>query len=335
MTAPLASVIVPTRNRAQVLRECLASLARQTLAVERFEVIVVDNGSSDDTAAVTRAFDGALRLKLLHESEPGLHLGRHAGARAAASDILMFCDDDIEAEPGWVQTVVERFAESDVALVGGNNRPAFECAAPPWLALWWSQPVVIGARRGHALGYLSVLDLGDGCFGIDPIWVWGCNFNVRRAALEAARGFHPDGVPKDRLRWRGDGEMHVGRTVRERGWRTVFDGAASVRHRVDAARMTPAYFVQRAFAQGVSDSYSQIRRYGGLRADWRAPLRPWVAAWRDRRALGAAAADPAVVEWSAVLGAVRRAHAEGMAFHRDAVRRDPALLAWVLKEDYR
>lgn len=332
--SPRASVIVPTRNRASVLRDCLVSLTRQTLPVEDFEVIVVDNGSSDDTAAVARSFDGLLRLRLLHEAEPGLHVGRHAGAKAARSDVLMFCDDDIEALPGWVGAVVRRFGEDPgVALVGGNDLPSWQGDVPGWLDLWWRQPVA----RGRALGYLSVLDFGDGVFDIEPTWVWGCNFNLRRAAFEAARGFHPDGVPRDRLAWRGDGETYVSHTVRARGWRTVFDSAASVHHRVDASRMTSAYFAQRAYAQGISDSYSAIRRHGGLRADWRAPLRPLAGAWRDRKRLAAAAAEDvaAVEEWRQVLAAARRAYAEGVAFHREAVRRDPALMAWVLKEDYR
>jgi glucosyl-dolichyl phosphate glucuronosyltransferase len=327
---PSASVIVPTRNRAPVLRACLQSLAAQTMPAERFEVIVVDNGSSDDTAAVARAFDGPLRLRLLHEPEPGLHIGRHAGWRAAQSDVLMFADDDIEAEPGWVEAVAAAFDDPAVALVGGNDRPNFEHAPPAWLQRWWSIPVA----HGRALGYLSILDFGERRrFDIDPAWVWGCNFNVRRSVLEAARGFHPDGVPKDRLRWRGDGEMHVGRVVRERGARTLFDAAASVRHRVDGFRMTADYFEQRAFAQGVSDSYATIRRAGGLRPQWQAPLRRWLGRWRDRR-LARPADDPVVMEWRSVLAAVRRGHAAGAAFHRQAVREDPALLAWVLKEDY-
>ncbi len=331
---PRASVIVPTRNRAQVLRDCLASLTRQTLPAEAFEVIVVDNGSSDDTAAVARSFDGLLRLRLLHEDEPGLHVGRHAGAKAARSDLLMFCDDDIEALPGWVEAVVRRFGEDPaVALVGGNDLPGWQGEVPAWLDLWWQRPVA----RGRALGYLSILDFGEGVFDIEPTWVWGCNFNLRRAAFDAARGFHPDGVPRERLAWRGDGETYVSHTVRASGWRTVFDSAASVRHRVDASRMTAAYIAQRAYAQGVSDSYTAIRRHGGARVDWRAPLRPLVGAWRDRRLLAAVAAEggAAVKEWRQVLAGARRSYADGVAFHREAVRRDPALLAWVLKEDYR
>lgn len=332
MIPPRASVIVPTRNRAKTLRACLASLTRQSLPAEAFEVIVVDNGSTDDTAAVARAFDGALQLRLLHEGEPGLHVGRNAGARAARSELLMFCDDDIEARPGWVAAVVRHFAEDErVALVGGNDLPGWDGAVPAWLDLWWRQP----AGHGRALGYLSIVDFGEGVFDLDPAWVWGCNFNIRRSALDAAGGFHPDGMPRERLAWRGDGEMHVGRTVRARGWRTVFDGAASVVHRVDAARMTPAYIEQRAFAQGVSDSYAAIRRGGGLRPDWRAQLRPLVARWRDARRLRRSGDDPAVVEWGGVLARARAAHARGVAFHRDAVRRSADLLQWVLKEDYR
>jgi len=330
MNVPRATVIVPTRDRAGVLRDCLASLTRQTAPADSFEVIVVDNGSSDDTAAVARSFDGALRLTLLHESEPGLHVGRHAGWRAARSDVLMFCDDDIEAEPEWVDAVVRRFEDPEVALVGGNDRPAFEHAPPPWLALWWAHPVA----HGRALGLLSILDFGNETFELDPGWVWGCNFNVRRRALEAARGFHPDGVPPERLQWRGDGEMHVGRVVREAGARCVFEPRASVRHRVDTARMTVDYLQRRSFAQGVSDSYAAIRRRGAPVRGWADRLRPMARAWRDWRVARHADGD-AAVELQNVLAALRRSHAQGLAFHREAVRHDPDLLAWVLKDDYR
>ncbi len=334
-----ASVIVPTRNRAALLRRCLQSLSVQTAPADSFEVIVVDNGSADDTAAVAQSFSGALQLHLLHENEPGLHVGRHAGWRAARSEVLMFADDDIEATPGWVAAVVACFADdADVALVGGNNHPAFAQEPPVWLQRWWQQPVVHGQARGRALGYLSVLDFGSGRFALDPSYVWGCNFNVRRAVLEAARGFHPDGVPAERLRWRGDGESHVAAVVRQRGWKTVFDGAASVHHAVTAQRMSAAYFVERGYAQGVSDSYRRIRAARGLALPLRehalAAARRWLGPWRDRALTAGQPADTATAEWRNILVRTRAAHARGLAFHHAEVARDPGLLAWVLKEDY-
>jgi glucosyl-dolichyl phosphate glucuronosyltransferase len=327
--SPKASVIIPTRNRADVLQLCLASLTDQTLPCESFEVIVVDNGSSDGTSQVARAFSDRLALTLLHEQEPGLHVGRHAGWRAARSNLLMFCDDDIEADPGWVAAVVSRFADPHVALVGGNNRPGWQGEPPPWLRLGWERPM----RHGRALPPLSVLDFGSSAFDVDPGWIWGCNFSVRAEVLREARGFHPDGVPRDRLRWRGDGETHVSDIVRRSGWKAVFDPAASVTHRVDGTRMTQSYFEQRAFAQGVSDSYSGIRRRGGLGRGLADRVSAMVAAWRDRWASGASSSD-AVSQWKAVLRATRQAYRDGADFHRAEVRRDPGLLAWVLKEDY-
>lgn len=207
---PLASVIVPTRNRAPVLQLCLPSLAQQSLPADSFEVVVVDNGSSDNTGTVARSFSDRLDLTLLHEVEPGLHVGRHAGWRAARSEQLVFVDDDIQAEPGWLAAVVDAFENPQVALVGGNNLPAFSHEPPACLERLWERPVL----RGRALGFLSVLDFGGGRFEIDPGYVWGCNFSVRSSVLEAAGGFRPDGVPREHLHLRGDGESYVSTVVR-------------------------------------------------------------------------------------------------------------------------
>jgi glucosyl-dolichyl phosphate glucuronosyltransferase len=329
-----ASVIIPTRDRADVLARCLQSLERQTADVGTFEVIVVDNDSRDHTRQTALGFESRLQLRCLHAPEPGLHVGRHAGWQAARADVLVFCDDDIEAEPSWVHGIAEAFSDPQVGLVGGNCYPNFESEPPPWLARWWAEPV--GA--GRALGYLSVLDFGQGCFDIDPAFVWGCNFSVRRKVLDAVGGFHPDGMPKDRMRFRGDGESHVAQVVREQGWRTLFSSAASVHHLVSAERMTPAYFERRAFAQGVSDSYSAVRRCGRVplpvteRA--RHALRPQARALRERwRALGSSSDAVAAELLSVRLRAVQ-AWRDGFRYHQSQVHADRELLNWVLKESY-
>lgn len=304
------------------------------MPAEAFEVLVIDNGSIDDTAEVVRRHSALLQLRYIEAPEPGLHVGRHEGMRQAQSDVLMFADDDIEAGPRWVEAVVRSFANANVALVGGNNHPLFEATPPAWLMQWWEKPV----HKGRALPYLSILDFGEGVFAVDPSYVWGCNFSIRRDVLLQAGGFHPDAVPRERLRYRGDGETHISDVVRTSGLTTLFDSAASVHHWVSVPRMRPGYFEQRAYAQGISDSYTAVRRLGGLAT--------WPCAWlrhqlgRSRFAIskglemtnrntGLAAGELRSIQTSVAL-----AYHKGYSFHQQEVRSDPALLAWVLRGNY-
>jgi glucosyl-dolichyl phosphate glucuronosyltransferase len=325
------TVIIPTRNRPVFLRRALLALSRQTLVQDLFEVIVVDNGSAGEAAEVTRDFHGILRnLRYRVESSPGLHNARHAGMWEGESNILAYIDDDSEAGPEWLAALVQAFDDPDVALVGGNNYPCFEVDPPEWLLLWWQRPVC----NGRALGYLSILDFGEGTFEIDPAFIWGCNFAVRKKVLVNTGGFHPDAFPREMLRFRGNGETHVSDTIRVSGFRTVFDSRASVHHFVPKERMTKAYFAQRAYDQGISDSYADIRvgQCRGVplrrRIDW---LRSLVLSYAR---IPMVAGDPAEHELLAVQRATLASHRLGYRFHRHEVLADPLLLAWVLKRDY-
>lgn len=330
----MASIVIPTRNRAELLARCLRSLTSQTIHPECFEVIVVDNGSSDDTVAVATSFSNRLNLHCISASDPGLHVGRHVGMRAARSDILMYADDDIEADPSWIKSVVRAF-NTGADLVGGNNYPCFESEPPDWLRQWWEQPVYLG----RALGYLSVLDFGTGCCPLDWRYVWGCNFSIRRRVLEEIGGFHPDGMPRELLHLRGDGESYVARMVYRRGGKIWFDSGASVHHLVPSERMTLHYFQQRAFSQGVSDSYSEVRRNGGPNLRWesklRLNLRPRLAAirerWQNKGKSPPQSERPSLLD---VKLAVLKGWKEGVCFHQSALRSNQNLLSWVLKNNY-
>jgi glycosyltransferase involved in cell wall biosynthesis len=330
----LSTVIVPTRNRANHLARFLDAMARQTLPRQQFEVIIVDNGSTDDTHEIVKRSGPSLQIVYHRASVPGLHVGRHEGMRLARSDVLMFVDDDIQADPTWLEAVVNTITAPTVALVGGNNRPLFENPPPNWLRRWWDQ----STYRGRALGYLSILDFGEGRFDIDPAFVWGCNFSIRREVLLKAGGFHPDAFPPELLRYRGDGETHVSEFVRRSGLRAVFNSAASVEHFIPKERMTKEYFERRAFAQGISDSYTAIRRNRGLDLDLSEsgrliPLRLRSTASRIVQSLSSCR-DTIGRELVAVQRLVTMAHWQGRRFHRQEVRSDPALLEWVLQESY-
>jgi glucosyl-dolichyl phosphate glucuronosyltransferase len=327
-----ASVIIPTRNRSGQLARCLDSLSQQSLPATEFEVIVSDNGSNDDTQAVASNFSSSLQLHYLFEPTPGLHVGRHAGLHHAKTELLLYCDDDIVANPRWVESVVEAFADPNVVLVGGNNLPLFDQTPPSWLQTWWSRR----SRYGHAIGYLSILDFGQSTFRIDPGYIWGCNFSIRKQVLLDAGGFHPDGMPADHMRWRGDGETHVSAMIRKRGLQALFHSGASVHHQVSKERMSADYFQRRGFAQGVSDSFTDVRETGTAPSNKKARahrhLKHLVA--KAKTLYGGLSAGNSAMELRDIQWAALESYAKGYAYHQQEAAKDPSLLAWILKENY-
>ena len=243
----MISVIIPTRNRGAMLADALDSLRRQSLDHDVFEIIVIDNGSTDDTPAVVAGMGERLpNIRYFCEPEPGLHSARHRGLREAKGDVLTFADDDIEALPSWLESIVQSFTDPEVDMVGGNNLPMFLEPPPLWLSKLWMHSNL----GGRAIPSLSVLELPGGPRQFNPLLVWGCNFSIRKQTLIDAGGFHPDSLPQDLIRFRGDGETHVSRYVAGLGSRCIFHPGATVYHKVTPARMNISYFRQRAFNQG-------------------------------------------------------------------------------------
>jgi glycosyltransferase involved in cell wall biosynthesis len=250
------SVIIPTRNRSKLLDKTLDSLSKQTLSNNYYEVLVIDNDSSDGTKEVVENCQNG-NVKYLYEKKVGLHYGRHRGLREAKSDILVYADDDILAFPEWLETIQYVFEnDKDVVLVGGKNLPLFECEVPFWIKALWNK----GGKGNQVLGELSLLDLGDKVKTISPFFVFGCNFSIRKKTLIDAGGFHPDGMPFDLIHFRGDGETHVSEFINRTKQKTIYHPSASVYHWVSEKRMTIEYFQERSYIQGVSDAFSYIRK---------------------------------------------------------------------------
>lgn len=322
------TVIIPTRNRQASLKRALQSLVSQTFQHSRFEVIVVDNGPSSESAEVTKGFLCSIG-NLLYVEEPvtGLHNARHRGMREARSDRLVFVDDDIEAFPGWLEGVWEGFAHHGAVMVGGKNLPKWGSEPPEWLIRLWTA----GGEDNRSLGYLSILDFGDSIRDIDPSYIWGCNFAIQRSVLLAAGGFHPDAMPDDLLIFRGDGESHVSRYVAAQGLKAVYNPRASVYHNVPESRMTLKYFRKRAFSQGISDSYSTIRGWGEGRC-------PTLGARVFGRFLRGEHFDhffTNVLPTCRYIGMILEdSYWQGYRWHAGQFAADASLRDWVLRRDY-
>lgn len=252
------SVIIPTRNRSALLKKAIQSLTFQIYPQEHFEIIIVDNGSTDDTKSVVESLKHNLtNLIYVYEPKPGLHAGRHAGLAIAQGEILVFADDDIEAFPTWLEGVAESFQDPDVALVGGNDLPQYESSPPGWVDTLWQE-----TPWGKTIGIFSLLDFGDGVKEISPYYVYGCNFSIRKKVLLEVGGFHPDGMPDELLKYRGDGETAVSEGILKKSYITLFNPKASVSHWVPKSRMSMEYVYKRGYIQGISNSYNQIRARG-------------------------------------------------------------------------
>ena len=331
----MISIIIPTRDRASLLGSAILSLAPQCNVIKNSELIIVDNGSKDNTHLVCKALGSLFpNYAYVHEASPGLHAGRHRGCSVARGSILVFLDDDVEVTGTWLSAIHENFSSTDLAMLGGNNVPVFYGTTPQWLdSLWHS------GNNGRSLPWLSIQEQPNGKYPVSPYMVWGCNFAIRKDVLLAAGGFHPDGMPQDLIRFRGDGETHVSKYVADNNLNCLFDSRASVYHKVTPERMTLEYFRKRGFNQGVSDSYTRLRNppeavpSGHPNGDLKLmPTLKNKLRTAKRKALGWI--HPSTSTLNPAQAAFQEGYQEGFEYHQGVYASDPEIRAWVHKENY-
>jgi len=229
---PAVSVVIPVKDRAEELARCLASLARLDYPQEKLQVIVVDDGSGDDSPLVARQA-GALVLPSGGTGR-GPAAARNVGASAATGDILAFIDSDCSASAGWLAELLPAFDDPDMVAVGGLVDGMCTASA---------------VDRYEAV--MSSLSLGSrersGSGGNDTFYLPSCNLLVRRSAFLAARGF--------------DDGMHVGEDVdltwrlRDAGWTIAYLPVGRVLHE---HRSSVRSFMSRRFDYGTSEGQLQV-----------------------------------------------------------------------------
>lgn len=329
----LVSIIIPTFNRDQYLKQCLLSLVQQTTPVDQYEILIIDNGSTDRTRSIaeeTITLFPKHRIHYIYEPEPGLLSGRHRGALEAHGDILIFVDDDIEADKDWLEAINESFQDISVQLVGGRNLPKYETKPPEWLEWFWLE-----LPFGKIFPELSLLDFGEKIQEIEAYYVWGLNFSIRRQALFDLGGFHPDCIPKHLQHFQGDGETGLALKANKLQYKAIYHPQALVWHQVPKSRMTYQYFEQRFFYQGVCNSYTEIRELGHLpKIDKIKQLKEFVMTLLRQLKKQLFSQSSLSKEEHSLKYKLYKALKTGSEFHQNAIRKNPELLDWVLKSDY-
>ena len=179
------SIVISTYNRCELLAGALRALLSQTPADIAYEILVVDNNSTDRTRPLVQgmATQNPGRVKYLFEAKQGLSYGRNAGIAAAEAPIIAFTDDDVRVAADWVWHIKSGFEENpDIDFLGGRVVPRWPAEPPPWLTKAnWSP--------------LALLDYGDHPFYVDSgkqLCLIGANFAFRRRAFEKVGLFKID-----------------------------------------------------------------------------------------------------------------------------------------------
>lgn len=246
--APEISVVVPTYRRSRNLPRLVAALEAQTLPADRFEVLIVDNGSDDDTASVLAELATAtpLDLRPLHiEDNHGPAPARNLGWRAARAPFVAFTDDDCVPRPDWLEQALS------------------SCRATPGL----------GVLQGAVLRPGSVQQYGPGTVYREILapspYFEGCNVVFPRAVLDATGGF--------------DETYHFGGEDTAAGWAAVargewlFDETCAVEH--DVTERPFKWHLMMAWREG--NLVDVAARHPMLRSSFWRPWahRPWNVAF--------------------------------------------------------
>jgi glycosyltransferase involved in cell wall biosynthesis len=237
-----ASVIVPTRNRADRLDVCLAALARQTLPAEQFEILVVDNGSTDGTAErIARWAERRPGLRRVEAPEPGVSRARNAGIAAAHGDLLAFIDDDAVAEPRWLATLLGAYDRwPRVGAACGRARLRLERRPPAWY----------GALTET---WYSAMDFGPTArllLDADEV-PWSLNLSARAALARQVGGF-PEQLGRVDANLRSGEEFPFITGIRATGAHIAYEPDAVVWHAVPAERLRLRWLLRRAWVEGRS-----------------------------------------------------------------------------------
>ena len=154
---PSASVVIPARNAARFLPEQLASLTRQTYEGS-WEVVVADNGSTDGTVEIARAWSDHLpKLRITEAAARGANAARNAGAAEAEGEVLAFCDADDRASPRWLEALVGATARAEIA----TGRLECELLNDAHVRTWRYPPAVEADGLHRGMDFLPYAPSGN------------------------------------------------------------------------------------------------------------------------------------------------------------------------------
>lgn len=240
-----ASIIIPTYNRAGYLAKCLDALVLLNTDPMLFEILVIDNNSTDDTCKVVRDFATAhpnLLVRYVMEEKQGVSRARNRALAEARGEILYFLDDDSPPIPEWLNYLEAAFDDPQVGCAGGPSVLDFQGQpVPPWLR---------GDMQGLISGYGLPFDKPT------PLSRWdqfplSCNMALRKEAIAHLDAFRDDLGRIGSVKLTG-GETEMINRIHKSGWKIIYVPKAIVHHMVSPERLEKAYLYKIGYGHAAS-----------------------------------------------------------------------------------
>lgn len=226
------SIIICTYNRAELLRECLESLCKQTSDVSGIDVIVVDNNSTDHTAEVVRELTKRLpKLRYVKETRQGLSHARNSGFREAVTPWVAYLDDDARTFPDYVENMQLAIKRNEFDCIGGIYLPWYKYGRPKWYKDCY------GTNAGKPAGLLK------------ENFASGGNLVIKKDVLKRFGGFSSKiGMSGKEIGYGEETRLQI--MIRREGFTIGFDPKIRIEHLVPTYKQTPAWFMRASFAVG-------------------------------------------------------------------------------------
>lgn len=240
------SAVICTHNRANYLTKAIQSLLEQHAPKEQYEIIVVDNYSTDSTKEVVEQFSSSHQnIRYIYESTLGLSYARNTGWRNARGKYVAYLDDDAIAGPSWIDTIIEVFETINPrpGCVGGRANAIWEAPRPDWL----SDELSTG---------LTIIDWSDVPHALPDLrqqWLVGANIAFPKEVLEQLNGF-ADGLDRAGTKMLSGGDVFLEQQIIDAGYSCFYHPRMVIDHHIQKSRLEKHWLTNRYYWQGVSDA---------------------------------------------------------------------------------
>ena len=238
------SVVLCTYNRASSLRTVLEMLAHQELGNDvEFELVVVDNNSTDSTRAVVELFQQDfpdLDIQYYFEATQGKSYALNAGIRAASHEVLAFTDDDVVIDPCWLRSISEAFNALPTRVLAGRVRPLWMSSKPAWM----------NELESRLYTAIVEFDMGEKPLKLDEPGI-GANMAVHSDVFDEFGAFRTDIGPTSGELMRCE-DTEIFQRLISSGEPVYYSPEMIIDHPVEEFRMTREYFLKYYFAYGRS-----------------------------------------------------------------------------------